>query len=148
MDFFVQYPAAFVVLITVLGLIIGSFLNVVIYRLPIMLHNEWRQECRAFLEIKTPQEEKKTTRFNLAIPRSQCPHCHKLVYAWDNLPLLSYIFLRGRCRHCRHPIAWRYPLVELLSGLLALAIALKFGIGWQNVICSLFSLVIVSIIFY
>lgn len=97
--------------LAILGLQLGSFLNVVIYRLPRQLQREWRADCAAYLEVTVPHEE--------AAPlmswqtRSQCPHCGTTLRARDLVPLLSFLVLRGRCAHCQHSVSWRYPLVEL-----------------------------------
>lgn len=108
-------PVSWIYIITaLLGLIIGSFINVVIYRLPIMLQREW-------------DEEPNSPPFNLATPASHCPVCHILLRWRDNIPLISWLLLRGRCRSCHQPIAWRYPCIELLTALIFLSIVLRFG---------------------
>lgn len=98
------------------GLLLGSFLNVVIYRLPLMLEQAWQQTEEPALTDAKPSEKA----FNLAWPASHCPHCQQPIAAYDNIPVLSYLLLKGRCRCCHHRIALQYPLVELISGLLAL----------------------------
>jgi leader peptidase (prepilin peptidase)/N-methyltransferase len=116
----------------VLGLAVGSFLNVVIYRLPVMLDRAWREQCREFtgqaaaatLPAGAPE------RFNLVVPRSACPACQAPITALQNVPLISWLVLRGRCANCGKPISPRYPLVEALSGALCAAVAWKFGFGW------------------
>ncbi len=95
----------------VLGLQFGSFLNVVIYRLPKQLQREWRADCAAYLDVTVPQE--KATPLMSLQTRSQCPHCGTTLRARDLVPVLSFLMLRGRCAHCQHPVSWRYPLVEL-----------------------------------
>ena len=125
-------PAVFVGTCLVLGLIVGSFLNVVIYRLPIMLERSWREQCAhgygdagaATLPAGLPG------RFNLVVPRSACPACQTPISAWQNIPLVSWVLLGGRCATCREPISVRYPLVEMLSGVLCAAVAWRFGFGW------------------
>src|ERR1700716_2937375 len=125
-------PAVFVGTSLVLGLAAGSFLNVVIYRLPVMLDRAWREQCKelsaeaaaATLPAVAPQP------FNLAVPRSACPACRAPIRALQNIPLISWVMLRGRCAHCGQPISVRYPLVEALSGVLCAAVAWKFGFGW------------------
>lgn len=109
------------------GLVVGSFLNVVIHRLPKMLEREWRAQCAEF-QGESPAEE---APYNLATPRSRCPHCGHQLSAIENIPLASWLVLRGRCRACSAPIALRYPLVEAASAALSLAAALHFGPGWQ-----------------
>ncbi|WP_373389178.1 A24 family peptidase [Pseudomonas alcaligenes] len=119
---------AFVLSVTLLGLIIGSFLNVVIYRLPVMMQRDWRQQAREILEL--PEEPAQGT-FNLLLPNSCCPHCGHQIRAWENIPLLSYLALRGKCAGCKAPISPRYPLVELACGLLSGYVAFHYGFGWQ-----------------
>lgn len=106
-----------------LGLTVGSFLNVVIYRLPLMLESQWRRDCCELLEI---EGEKEAGRFNLATPNSHCPHCKAAVKPWQNIPILSYLILRGRCGECGEKISMRYPLLELVTGLMTAALAWFF----------------------
>lgn len=129
-------PALFVILTTLFGLMIGSFLNVVIYRLPLMMQREWRAQCAELLDQPTQDD---TPRLSLWGPRSQCPHCHHLIGATENIPLLSYIRQRGRCAHCGVAIGAQYPLVEAASGLLAGVVAWKFGFGWPVLAVLLFT---------
>jgi len=119
-------PAPFAALCLVLGLIVGSFLNVVIHRLPIMLDRDWRSQC-AELRGEAPPE---SAPYDLVRPRSRCPHCGHAITALENVPLVSYLALRGRCRGCKARISPRYPLVEALSGLLSGYAAWHFGPGW------------------
>jgi len=113
---------------TLLGLIVGSFLNVVIARLPVMLTRQWQAQCR---ELTEPAAEAAPadTAFSLVTPRSHCPHCGHMIGALENIPLLSFLWLKGKCSACQHPIAWRYPGVELLSGVLSGLVAWHFGFG-------------------
>ena len=126
-EFLALYPVAFVATVFILGLIVGSFLNVVVYRLPLMLQAEWRQECRALLEQAEPAEPAR--RLNLMWPPSRCPHCERPIRAWENIPVVSYLALRGKCAGCRKPISRRYPLVELATGVLSAVVAWHFGFG-------------------
>lgn len=119
---------AFVFSCLVLGLLIGSFLNVVIYRLPKMMQRDWREQAREILEL--PAEPRGET-FNLVLPNSKCPHCNHEIRPWENIPVISYLFLRGKCSNCKTPISKRYPLVELSCGLLSAYVAWHFGFGWQ-----------------
>ncbi len=112
-EFFAAQPLFFFTVLGMLGLVVGSFLNVVILRLPQMLQREWTRDCRALLEIETDPEAVEP--FSLAFPASHCPRCKAPVRAWQNIPLLSFILLRGRCAECQNPIGWRYPLVEVLT---------------------------------
>ena len=97
----------------VFGLILGSFLNVVIYRLPKILERQWRRECAELSGSPLPEGEP----FNLMVPRSHCPHCGHRIAWYENIPIFSYLFLRGRCSGCHAPISPRYPLIELFTGL-------------------------------
>ncbi|XQE67843.1 prepilin peptidase [Pseudomonas sp. P3C3] len=128
LDFLAGSLPAFVLSATLLGLVIGSFLNVVIYRLPVMMQRDWRKQAREILEL--PEEPEQGT-FNLVLPNSCCPHCGHQIRPWENIPVLSYLFLRGKCAGCKAPISKRYPLVELACGLLSGYVAFHFGFGWQ-----------------
>ncbi len=119
-------PAYFTGLCLLLGLMVGSFLNVVIYRLPLMMQREWENQC-AELHGETPPDQE---RFNIAVPRSRCPQCAHPISALENIPVLSWIFLRGRCRGCQMPISPRYPFIEALCGLFSAYAAWTFGFSW------------------
>lgn len=110
----------------VFGLLVGSFLNVVIYRLPIMLSREWEKQCCEYLKQVAPIRSEV---FNLLLPRSHCPKCNVQISWWQNIPVFSYIILRGKCSSCKSAISWRYPAIELLSSLLSVVVVLKFGTG-------------------
>ncbi len=125
------------------GLFVGSFLNVVVYRLPLMMERGWRKECQEFLEIEPTEEEPPP--FNLVVPRSACPSCNKLISAWANIPVLSWLFLRGKCGNCKTPISVQYPLVELLTAILSLLVAMKFGATWQTVLALVFTWSLISL---
>lgn len=126
--FFTSYPAAFPWIAALFGLAIGSFLNVAIYRVPIMLERKWRSQCQEILHPdKQPAGD--SQRFDLMVPGSRCPHCGHQVGALENIPVLSFIWLRGKCSACAKPISWRYPLVELLTAGLSAAVAGYFGFG-------------------
>lgn len=125
-ELFVALPVLFYGLLAVLGLVIGSFLNVVILRLPRMLQREWTRDCQALLEIEAedaaqvsaqPSTQPSIQEMSLILPASHCPRCETPIAAWDNIPVLSFVLLRGRCRHCAKPIGWRYPLVEALTAI-------------------------------
>lgn len=119
-------PAALAGFVFILGLLVGSFLNVVIYRLPKMMERAWQAEARAILE---QPEQPEGTPFNLVVPRSACPHCGHQIRWYENIPLVSWLVLRGKCSQCGKGISARYPLVELAAGLLGLMAALHFGYG-------------------
>ena len=123
---FYTYPAFLVVAAVVAGLMVGSFLNVVIHRLPKMLERQWRAEC-AELAGGTPLAP--VARYDLAVPRSTCPKCGSKITAAQNIPLVSYLVLRGRCANCREPISPRYPVVEAVSGALAGYVAWRYGLS-------------------
>ncbi|GAB4398954.1 MAG: A24 family peptidase [Rhodoferax sp.] len=123
-------PMLSIALMGLLGLLVGSFLNVVIYRLPIMLQARWTAECKALMAEESTNAGTAgddALRFNLLVPRSRCPHCEHPIAWFENIPLLSYVLLRGRCRQCHAPIGLRYPLVELACGLLFAACAWQWG---------------------
>jgi leader peptidase (prepilin peptidase) / N-methyltransferase len=125
------------VTVALLGLVVGSFLNVVIHRLPRMLERRWQAECRELNGTETPVVEQ--TPYNLVVPGSSCPACGHKIRPWENIPLLSYLLLRGRCSACGVHISVRYPLIELVAGLAALAVAWHYGPGWQTAAALVFS---------
>ncbi len=129
LDLLQATPAAFIGLCVVLGLLVGSFLNVVIHRLPKMLELGWQRQC-AELRGETLEVHEK---YNLLVPRSACPHCHHPIGAMENIPVLSYILLRGKCRGCGAAISLRYPLIEAASGLFCGFAAWHFGFGMASV---------------
>ena len=121
-------PVLSLVLAVLLGLMVGSFLNVVIYRLPLMMEREWRAQCAELLNQPDPDAGKPA--LTLWGPRSQCPSCGHQIRAVENIPLLSYLWQRGRCAHCGTAIGVQYPLVEAANGILAGMIVWWFGFGW------------------
>ena len=127
-------PAWFIGVCLVLGLVVGSFLNVVIHRLPIMMERQWREQCAELdepdLAATLPAAPPLKERFNLVVPRSACPACKAPITALQNIPIVSYVFLRGRCANCGAHISVRYPIVEALTGILCAAVAWKLGFGW------------------
>ncbi len=128
-DFWQSHTLVFALTVAVLGLLVGSFLNVLVYRLPKMMMRDWRSQAREVLEM--PAEEQGET-FNLLLPNSTCPHCGHEIRPWENIPLVSWLFLRGRCSSCKGPISMRYPLVELAGGVLAGVIAWQYGVSWDT----------------
>lgn len=130
-DYLQASPIAFIVLTAVLGLLIGSFLNVVIYRLPVMMDREWRAACDETLSpYSTLAGTQTEPPFNLITPRSQCPKCKHAITALENIPVLSYLRLKGRCSECGAPISARYPLIEVLTASLSAIVGWHFGFGW------------------
>ena len=135
LDLIANNSTVLIVLSIVLGLLVGSFLNVVIYRVPVMLQRDWRQQCCEFLEMDEKEFSKddlnaKHKIFNLVKPDSHCPQCNAPVRAWQNIPILSYVLLRGKCAGCQKPISMRYPIIELVTGLLSGVVAWQFGATW------------------
>ncbi len=118
-------PALFCPIIGIIGLMVGSFLNVVIYRLPIMMQRGWKQECQEFLELPVSGQAEET--FNLALPGSHCPACNAEIKAIQNIPVLSYLLLKGKCANCQTSISIRYPVIEALTGVLSVVVAYLLG---------------------
>ncbi|MEZ5491399.1 MAG: A24 family peptidase [Gammaproteobacteria bacterium] len=140
----------------ILGLLVGSFLNVVVYRVPIMLYREWTAQCREMLasDDAEPAFADRTaaefSTFNLMKPDSHCPVCKHKITALENIPVLSYLFLRGKCSQCKTGISARYPGVELTTGLMSALIAWSFGANWLTVVLLLFTwyLIVLTLIDY
>ena len=136
-DFLGASPPFFIGTCLVFGLLIGSFLNVVIYRVPVMLERQWREQCSELAAngpaTGTASAAAAVAKFNLVVPRSACPACKAPISAIQNIPVLSYLFLRGRCANCGVRISARYPAIEALTGVLSAAVAWKFGFGWPAV---------------
>ncbi|MDD1605317.1 MAG: A24 family peptidase [Methylococcaceae bacterium] len=117
-------PYLFAGLVGIIGLLVGSFLNVVIYRLPIMLQRSWRKDCIEYLQMDAEEEGEP---FNLSLPLSRCPNCQSPIQPYQNIPVISYIFLKGRCANCKNPISLRYPLIEAFTAITSVLVALHFG---------------------
>ncbi len=128
-----QHPTWGLVFLGLLGACIGSFLNVVILRLPVMLQNEWRRQCAELLEGPDGADDSPREVFNLSRPASRCPSCGAGLRAWHNIPIVSYLLLRGKCAACGTGIHWRYPVVELVTALATVHLGWHFGIGWPLV---------------
>ena len=124
---YLQDPLVFTLSCGVLGLLVGSFLNVVIHRLPKMMERDWHGQCA---ELRGEEVLPDSKPLSLARPRSRCPECGHLISARENIPVFSWLFLRGKCSACRKPISVRYPIVEALTGLLTAFAAVHFGLGW------------------
>jgi leader peptidase (prepilin peptidase)/N-methyltransferase len=132
-------PLAFTILAGVLGLMVGSFLNVVIHRLPKMMELGWRQQCAELLQgdeagnqthSSGADEAAVRAPYNLIVPRSACPHCNHAISASENIPIVSYLLLHGKCKGCGAAISPRYPIIEAISGMLCAYAAWHFGFGW------------------
>lgn len=139
-----QSAMFFYLSVAILGLIVGSFLNVVVYRLPIMLQRSWRNDCLSFLEQENSTRETTET-FNLSTPRSRCPSCQHPISAIENIPILSYLFLKGRCRNCLSPISIRYPVVEFVTSVLSIMIAVHFGVTFQAGVALIFTWLLICL---
>lgn len=133
-------PDYFAGVIFLFGLMFGSFFNVVIYRVPVMMQLEWLENCRDFIkeifgklpkELEAHPEGLPKPPFNIAKPDSTCPKCGHLIRWYENIPLISYLLLKGKCSNCQAPISLRYPIIELTTGLLSAFAAWKLGFGWE-----------------
>ncbi len=137
-------PAFYFSVAGLLGLTVGSFLNVVIHRLPVMMEREWRAHCAELTENNTPSpntEEKLT----LSAPRSRCPHCGHSITILENIPVLSYLWLRGRCSSCSKKISIRYPLIEFITALLSIVVAWHFGFTWPALAALFFTWALIAL---
>ncbi|MFB3125553.1 MAG: A24 family peptidase [Woeseiaceae bacterium] len=142
-ELFLGSPPAFVALVFVLSLLVGSFLNVVIYRLPIMMEREWRDQCKELSE--TPATDIPEGRFDLVVPRSRCLSCGAQITASQNIPILSYLILGGKCGSCSAAISKRYPIVEALTAILTAIVAWRFGFGWESAAAVLLTWALIAI---
>ena len=135
------------------SLCIGSFLNVVIYRLPLMMQKEWQTECRLLLadELTSPKTEQTTSQttdtFNLVKPNSCCPKCKAAIKPWQNIPIFSWLFLKGKCATCDNPISVRYPIVEAITAILSLVVAYTFGATEQALLYIVVTWALVALTF-
>lgn len=124
LEVFAAYPAVYLGVVFVVGLVVGSFLNVVIHRLPQMMERDWQAQCA---EMRDEPYEPPKDKLNLVVPRSRCPSCGHGIRAWENIPVVSYLLLRGRCSSCGTQISLRYPMVELATGILSVLVAWQLG---------------------
>ncbi len=139
-------PLLYLLATGLLGLIVGSFLNVVIHRLPVMMRRTWTLECQAWLGDKQGAvDDSGEETYNLLTPRSHCPNCGHSIGALENIPIISYVALGGRCAKCHAPISRRYPLVEALTALLSVAVAWRFGIAWETAAALLFTWALIAL---
>ena len=145
-NFLIAQPNFYILLIAALSLLVGSFLNVVIYRLPQMMKNQWGQECREYLGLK-PQPLSHSDKLNLCLPMSHCTHCKKKLKPWHNIPVISYLVLRGKCAYCHARITLRYPLVELICCISSVYAAWHFGVSWQALGGLIFTWIAISLTF-
>ncbi|MCR6625111.1 MAG: A24 family peptidase [Pseudoxanthomonas sp.] len=142
MAFLDQHPELGYPVVAGLGLLVGSFLNVVILRLPRRLEWEWKRDAREVLEEPELYDPPPP---GIVVERSHCPHCKTPLSWYENIPLFSWLALRGKCRHCKAPISSQYPLVELLTAVLAVASVWRFGFGWQGFGAALLSCYLVAL---
>lgn len=126
-DFWRSNSLVFACSIGIFGLLVGSFINVLVHRLPQMLMRDWQSQARELLELPAGKDD---APFNVLMPRSSCPHCAYTIKPWENIPLLSWLFLRGKCSACRQAISIRYPLVELACIVLSMLVAWHYGVSW------------------
>jgi leader peptidase (prepilin peptidase)/N-methyltransferase len=142
---FQSTPWLFYSIILFTGLCVGSFLNVVAYRLPLMMERDWKLECHEFLELGPPELKDSQKSFNLATPASACPNCGHKLRVWENIPVISYLFLRARCSSCGTRISLQYPVVELITGLASLLAAHAFGVTLQTVAALFFTWILIAL---
>lgn len=141
-----EFPTLWICIVVIFALPVGSFLNVLIYRYPKMLFAEWKSDYHEFFGLKddTTDEEKK---LNLWFPLSRCPKCQNSLKPWHNIPVLSYLILKGRCAFCSDKISFRYPFVELLTAVLTAIVANHFGVTWAMLCASIFTWGLITLAF-
>lgn len=133
LSFLTANTVAFTATVFILGLLVGSFLNVVIYRLPVMMQSQWEREIAEFQEDNQNLEKLKTKQpFNLIKPDSTCPKCNHKIRAWENIPVISWLFLKGKCSSCRNPISFRYPAIEIITAIISGIVAWHFGFSMAS----------------
>ena len=151
LDTFRAVPWFFVGTAVVFGLMVGSFLNVVIHRLPIMLERDWKAQCLEYLGDKIaltqPEPAASSEKYNLVVPRSACPSCGHRITALQNVPVISYLMLGGKCAGCKARISIRYPLVEAMTGLLTGFLAWHFGVTWVSVFAIIYLWSLIALTF-
>nr|VFJ62304.1 MAG: type 4 prepilin peptidase 1 Aspartic peptidase. MEROPS family A24A [Candidatus Kentron sp. FW]VFJ68530.1 MAG: type 4 prepilin peptidase 1 Aspartic peptidase. MEROPS family A24A [Candidatus Kentron sp. FW] len=154
--YFQTHTTEFLIVSTLLGLIVGSFLNVVILRLPVIMERNWRHQCsrllrqthlKTFIDPSGSPETIEEEPFNLVVPRSRCTNCAHILSVFENIPVISYLLLRGRCSACHASISPRYPLIELLSGIMAGGIAWQFGFSTYTAGALLFTWALIALAF-
>ena len=139
------YPIFVIFTAFTFALLVGSFLNVVIYRLPKMMEAEWRQQCTELLDTGDTATAENSTQFNLAFPSSHCPACNHSIRAWENIPVISYLFLRGKCSACKTPISMRYPIIELVTGILSAVVIYFFGLSYLGLAALVFTWCLIAL---
>jgi leader peptidase (prepilin peptidase)/N-methyltransferase len=161
MDLVQHAPMVLTAIAFAFGLLVGSFLNVVIHRLPLMMEREWRQQCSELVSADSadgdrfaagspevgsvPAAASSKEPYNLVVPRSACPVCKTQIHAWQNIPIVSYLILRGRCAACGTGISIRYPIVELLTGVLSAVVVWHFGFAWEAAAALVFTWCLIAL---
>ncbi len=138
-------PALLTFIITLFGLLVGSFLNVVIYRLPIMMQQGWKNECMEYLQLENPESDNEP--FNLTLPHSRCPGCNTAIKPYQNIPVISYLFLKGKCAECKTSISPRYPLIESFTGIMSAIVAWHFGYSLEMLFALLLTWSLIALSF-
>lgn len=144
----IDSPATLAGVVFLFSLLVGSFLNVVIYRLPIMMERAWREECEAAMaddNFDVAAEKASEPKFNLVTPASRCPACQAPIRAWQNIPVISFLLQRGRCGSCKTKVSWQYPLVELTTALLSAYVIWHFGLSAQGIFAVLMTWALISL---
>ena len=146
---FELFPALGLISAGILGLLVGSFLNVVIHRLPKMMERDWYQQCIEFLGSENVKDEGKKKfipeKFNLVTPNSTCPYCGHKIKPWENVPVVSYLFLRGKCSGCKAKISLRYPVIEALTAILSVVAIYVFGANLTGLACLIFTWCLIAL---
>lgn len=142
-----QFPVIAIMLVLLFSLVVGSFLNVVIYRLPKMMERDWQADYQAYFATDQTKSSGKQSVYNLAWPRSSCPTCQQPIQARDNIPVLSWLLLKGKCRHCHTVISIRYPLIETLTAVLSAVVAWQLGAGWLTFIVLILTWYLIALSF-
>ncbi|MFC1329156.1 MAG: prepilin peptidase [gamma proteobacterium symbiont of Ctena orbiculata] len=141
-EFLQQNYWAFMLCVILIGLVVGSFLNVVIHRLPKMMEQQWRRDCQ---ELDGNLSEQDTAPYNLNRPASHCPNCRHKIRPWENIPVVSWLILKGRCSHCKTSISPRYPIIEAVSGIMSAAVAIHFGFSWATLAALLLTWALIAL---
>ncbi|HJY40672.1 MAG TPA: A24 family peptidase [Steroidobacteraceae bacterium] len=144
-EIFQQVPAAWVAVVFILSLLVGSFLNVVIHRVPVMLEREWRAQAEQILQPDSHAKPAAQAKYNLVVPRSACPKCGAQITAAQNIPVISYLLLKGKCAKCAAKISARYPVVELGTAILSAVVAWKFGFVWYTAAALLLTWMLIAL---
>lgn len=142
-NFLIDNPTITLIHLIVLSLCVGSFLNVVIHRLPIMLNKEWTALSKEFLNLESSETERET--YNLLTPKSKCPNCNTAIKPWHNIPVLGYLWLKGKCANCKISFSIRYPLVEAATALISVSVFYKFGVSLECMAALLFCWILIAL---